>query len=195
MCYDPQTGTLFGADNRIAAIVTLVPQNEGAGAAAPPAGERLGPAGETAPMRQTPYTLRRDFLLDPETRLPRSKPPWGVLVALDLKAGKLKWEVPLGSVSQDPIHPDQEKWGSVSLGGPVCTAGGVVFVAGTLDAHLRAFDSRTGDVLWKAPLPAGGQATPMTYEYAGRQYVVIAAGGHGKLGSKLGDYVIAFALP
>jgi len=146
-------------------------------------------------MRQTPYELRREYLLDPKTRLPRQKPPWGMLVAIDLNAGGLKWEVPLGSVSQEEVHPDQEKWGSVRLGGPVCTAGGVTFVAATLDGHLRAFDTETGKVLWKHPLPGGGQATPMTYEHGGRQFVAIAAGGHGKLGTKPGDYLIAFALP
>ena len=88
--------------------------------------------------------------------------------------------------------------GEVGVGKPgrACvTAGGVTFVAATLDGHLRAFDTETGKVLWKHPLPGGGQATPMTYEHGGRQFVAIAAGGHGKLGTKPGDYLIAFALP
>jgi quinoprotein glucose dehydrogenase len=96
----------------------------------------------------------------------------------------------------DPTkHPDAEKWGSVNLGGPTTTAGGLTFVAASMDGHLRAFDTASGKLLWKAPLPAGGQATPMTYAIGGRQYVVICAGGHGKLGTKTGDAVVAFALP
>ncbi|HZN66022.1 MAG TPA: pyrroloquinoline quinone-dependent dehydrogenase [Tepidisphaeraceae bacterium] len=122
MCYDPNRGTLIGADNRIAAVVTLVERNQD-GAGAVVTAERVGPGVERAPMRQTPYELRREYLLDPKTRLPRQKPPWGMLVAIDLKAGGLKWEVPLGSVSQEEVHPDQEKWGSVSLGGPVSRRG------------------------------------------------------------------------
>ena len=75
------------------------------------------------------------------------------------------------------------------------TAGGLIFVAAAMDDFIRAFDIETGEEMWKAPLPAGGQATPMTYEVGGKQYVVIAAGGHGNLGTTLGDYVVAFALP
>jgi len=87
--------------------------------------------------------------------------------------------------------------GTPNLGGPTVTAGGLVFVAAAMDNYLRAFDIDTGDELWKAPLPAGGQATPMTYRPRpdGKQFVVIAAGGHGRLGTKLGDSLIAFALP
>ena len=84
--------------------------------------------------------------------------------------------------------------GSPSLGGPLATAGGLTFIAATQDAHLRAFDSETGKVLWQTELPAAAQATPMTYVWKGKQYVVISAGGHGKLGTKLGDAVVAFGL-
>ena len=85
--------------------------------------------------------------------------------------------------------------GSPNFGGPVATAGGLVFTAASMDNVLRAFDSETGRELWKYDLPAGGQATPMTYRLDGRQYLVIAAGGHGKLGTTPGDYVLAFTLP
>jgi quinoprotein glucose dehydrogenase len=81
------------------------------------------------------------------------------------------------------------------LGGPMVTAGGIVFTSAAMDNYLRAFDSETGKEIWKYQLPAGGQATPMTYSIGGKQYLVIAAGGHGKLGTKQGDYVIAFTLP
>ena len=85
--------------------------------------------------------------------------------------------------------------GSINLGGPIATAGGLIFTSATIDPHLRAFDSESGRELWSYELPAAAQATPMTYMWKGKQYVVIAAGGHGKLGSKQGDYVIAFTLP
>jgi quinoprotein glucose dehydrogenase len=85
--------------------------------------------------------------------------------------------------------------GTVTLGGPMVTGGGLVFTAAAMDNYLRAFDSDSGKQLWKYELPAGGQATPMTYTLKGKQYLVIAAGGHGKLGTKQGDYVLAFTLP
>lgn len=92
--------------------------------------------------------------------------------------------------------PGSSAWGSPSLGGSIVTAGGLVFIAATMDQYLRAFDIETGKELWKCELPAGGQATPMTYQGKdGKQYLVIAAGGHGRLGTTPGDYVIAFGLP
>jgi quinoprotein glucose dehydrogenase len=91
--------------------------------------------------------------------------------------------------------PKSVEWGSINLGGSVVTAGGLVFIAAAMDAYLRAFDVETGKEVWKAELPASAQATPMTYRSGGKQYVIICAGGHGKLGTKLGDYVVAFALP
>jgi quinoprotein glucose dehydrogenase len=91
-------------------------------------------------------------------------------------------------------YPEAEKWGSLNFGGAIVTAGNLVFIAASIDGHLRAFDSRTGQTLWEYALPASAQATPMTYELDGRQYVVIAAGGHGKLHTKQGDYVVAFRL-
>lgn len=85
--------------------------------------------------------------------------------------------------------------GTITLGGPMVTAGDLVFTAAAMDNFIRAFDAETGKELWKYELPAGGQATPMTYTLHGKQYVVIAAGGHGKLGTKQGDSVVAFTLP
>lgn len=149
---------------------------------------------EIAPQRGAPYTLTRDTILSPG-HLPCNPPPWGSLVAVNLSTGKIAWSEPLGT-TQD-FHPGvpPQRLGLPGLGGPIVTASGLVFVAGTMDDYLRAFDVQTGKLLWEARLPAGGQATPMTYSVNGKQYVVIAAGGHGKLGTKQGDSLVAFALP
>jgi len=129
-------------------------------------------------------------------QLPCNPPPWGTLAAVSLDDGAIRWQVPLGS-SPDilpvplPIRP-----GLPNLGGPIVTAGGLVFVSASMDGYLRAFDVETGAELWSDRLPAGGNATPMTYlGPSGRQFVVIAAGGHGKLGTRRGDSVVAYALP
>lgn len=135
-------------------------------------------------MRGTPYVMRRRIILGP-AGLPCTPPPWGALVAVNLTTGGIAWTVPLGAMGGVP--------GSPNLGGPIATAGGLVFIGATLDRQLHAFDIETGKELWTAPLPAGARATPMTYEARGRQYVVIAAGGGGPFGT--GDAIIAFALP
>ena len=135
-------------------------------------------------MRGTPYIMRRRLILGP-TGLPCTPPPFGSLVAVNLNTGGIAWSVPLGTMGGAP--------GSPNLGGPITTAEGVVFIGATLDRAIRAFDIETGRELWKADLPAGARATPMTYEAGGRQYVVIAAGGGGPFGT--GDALVAFALP
>lgn len=142
----------------------------------------------------TPYTMNRGIFVAP-SGLPCIKPPWGVLTAVDLRTGEHRWEVPLGFMPGTESIPGSDQWGSVTLGGPMITAGGLVFIASTADQHLRAFDVETGQELWRHRLPAGGNATPMTYQVGGRQYVVIAAGGHSRAGTPLGDYLVAFALP
>ncbi|MEZ4700444.1 MAG: pyrroloquinoline quinone-dependent dehydrogenase [Rhodothermales bacterium] len=142
----------------------------------------------------TPYHMSRAAFMSP-SGLPCTPPPWGRLVAIDLPTGDVKWDLPLGVMKGLEDVPDAASWGSLAMGGPIITAGGLVFAAAAMDDTLRAFDVETGELLWQADLPAGGQATPMTYEVDGRQYVVIAAGGHANLGTTLGDFVVAFALP
>ncbi len=122
-----------------------------------------------------------------------------MLTAVDMTEGKIRWQVPLGSMQDfGGTHPQQIPPGSISLGRPMVTAGGLVFIAGTTDCFLRGFDTETGKELWKVPLPACGNATPMTYRLSttSKQYVVIAAGGHPKITEeKLGDSLVAFTLP
>jgi quinoprotein glucose dehydrogenase len=188
---DNARGIVITNTNRLAGIVTLVPK-----ASAPTAsstGVQLTSYGEQA---GAPYGVRRELLLSP-LRLPCNAPPWGTLVAIDIATGDVRWEIPLGSMSDLTVLADATSWGSISLGGPLVTASGVVFIGASMDRRLRAFDTETGQLLWSAELPASAQATPMTYRATpgGRQYVVVAAGGHSAMRSTLGDYVMAFALP
>jgi quinoprotein glucose dehydrogenase len=145
----------------------------------------------------TPYAMRREPLLSP-WGLPCTAPPWGALVSVDLRHNRIAWQSPLGSTEGfTPWFLPAREFGMPNMGGPIATAGGLVFVAAAMDGYLRAFDIETGAELWKYKLPAGGQATPMTYRAGAsqRQYLVISAGGHGPLGTPRGDYVMAFALP
>ena len=138
----------------------------------------------------------RRMLLSPK-RLPCTPPPWGTLLAIDPSSGEERWEVPLGRLYTAKDRPPTPRgWGSVVLGGPIVTAGGLVFTGGTLDNAIHAFDVETGKELWSGELPTSARATPMTYQGPdGRQYVVISAGSHQPAGNQpLGDYVVAFAL-
>jgi quinoprotein glucose dehydrogenase len=170
-------------------LVTLIPSEQFAAA------RRANPDKEVSPQAGVRYGMRREVVFSP-LRMPCNPPPWGQLHAVDMATGKELWAVPFGSTadmapgSQFLLH----NTGTPNFGGPMVTGGGLVFIGAALDNYLRAFDQRTGRELWKGRLPAGGQATPMTYVWHGRQYVVIAAGGHSKSGTKRGDTVIAFAL-
>lgn len=128
--------------------------------------------------------------------LPCQAPPWGYVAAADLTTGKVVWKHKNGTTRDASPIPLPFRMGVPNLGGPIMTAGGVAFLSGTIDYYVRAYDVSNGKQLWESRLPAGGQATPMTYQGEdGRQYVLVAAGGHGSLGTKGGDSVIAYALP
>ncbi|MGH9614532.1 MAG: pyrroloquinoline quinone-dependent dehydrogenase, partial [Bryobacteraceae bacterium] len=182
---DPELGLLFTNSNRIPFMVKLIPRKKFVSEIKKAKKNRF--LGEFAQQAGTPYAMYREPLFSPH-RLPCNPPPWGTLTAVDLKTGEKRWEVPLGSMA--PGTPP----GSINLGGPTATAGGLIFDAAAMDTRFRAFDSRTGKEIWSAELPASAQSTPMSYSYKGRQYVVICAGGHGKLSTKQGDAVVAFAL-
>ncbi|MEK6324472.1 MAG: pyrroloquinoline quinone-dependent dehydrogenase [Acidobacteriota bacterium] len=192
MSYDPTRGLLITNTNRIATLVKLIPREEYNSLRASGEGNRF--KGEFARQTGTPYAMYREHLRGP-SGVPCNPPPWGALTAVDLGTGAVRWEVPLGTIAQLGFFPESKNWGSINLGGSMVTAGGLVFIAAAMDTYLRAFDVETGKEIWKAELPASAQATPMTYQIGGKQYLVICAGGHGKLGTKMGDHVVAFALP
>jgi quinoprotein glucose dehydrogenase len=154
------------------------------------------PGHEISPQTGTAYGMWRDPLFSPFS-VPCNRPPWGWLLAVDLARGDILWRIPLGTVRDLAPVPVPWKAGVPSVGGPLVTASGLIFIGAAVDDYLRAFDLESGEELWSARLPAGGQATPMTYRAraGGRQFIVIAAGGHGRARTTLGDYLIAFALP
>lgn len=186
--FDPATSTLYINTSRAAHLITLIPSENFEAAKA------AEPNEEISPQAPTRWAVKRELVLSP-LDLPCNPPPWGMLTAVDLLTGTIKWESVLGTVRDLAPVPVPLKWGTPNFGGPIVTAGGVVFIGAAMDDYLRAFDAASGEELWKGRLPAGGQATPMTYEWEGHQYVVIAAGGHARAGTKLGDFVVAFALP
>ena len=145
---------------------------------------------EFAEQRGTPYGDGSAAVACAGSGLPCIAPPWGVLNGVDADTGEVKWTTPTGTFGAGGPA------GSISLGGPIATAGGLVFMGGTLDSAIYAYVVETGKQLWRGELPTSARSTPMTFRGPdGRQFVVIAAGGHGVKGmGALGDYLVAFAL-
>ncbi len=186
VAFAPEPGLLIAPTNRLAAVVRLVPQAE------VDAYRKDHPTYETTRQRGAPYAMSRTFLLAP-SGLPCNAPPFGTLTAVDAATGKTRWEVPLGKL---PVPGALPEWGSINLGGPLATAGGLVFIGAALDPVLRAFDVESGAELWQGALPASARSVPMTFlGQSGRQYVVIAAGGHDLKFGPLDNALVAFALP
>jgi quinoprotein glucose dehydrogenase len=189
-----ESGVLLVNVNNVAFTGQLIPKKTDGVSSTddhPKAGKRMRVA-----MNGTPYAVEigslKSFL-----GIPCNPPPWGKLVAIDLINGVILWEAPLGSIHEMgpvtlPFHLD---WGTPNLGGGIATQGGLFFIGATMDRQIRAFDVSNGKTLWQYTLPVDANATPMTYTYKGRQYVVINAGGHAIFGRGPGDYVYAFALP
>lgn len=213
VAFDPVRQLAIVPVNQIAAAAQLIRRDS--------AGRREEEGWEYGAMRGTPYIVRRRILLSP-AGVPCTPPPFGALVALNVQTGTIAWRVPLGtpgplapsrvadtrvvtkpgafataSGAHGPTTADSARLatlGSPNLGGAIITAGNLVFVAATVDHQIRAFDIETGHEVWRAELPAGGKATPMTYAVNGRQYVAVAAGGDGNVFGKA-DEVLVFALP
>jgi len=186
--FDPTTNRLFVNTSSMLHRISLVPRAE-----TDEEWHEL-PYGEQAPMRGAPYAMQRVTVMSP-LGIPCNPPPWGLLHAIDMNSGEVAWESVLGTTEEIAPLGLALHTGTPNLGGPLVTAGGLVFISAAMDDYLRAFDAKSGAELWQAKLPAGGQAGPMSYMYGDRQYVVIAAGGHKEFQTRKGDYVIAYALP
>jgi quinoprotein glucose dehydrogenase len=183
IAFDPRRQLAVANTMNLPFVVALIPRAQ----LAQQQSSGQYPGWEFAPQRGTPYGMRRK-IFQSALGIPCVKPPWGQLAAVDMQHGTIKWQIPLGVSPY--IH---RTIGMPAIGGPIVTASGLIFIAASMDDHLRAFETETGRMVWDVELPAGGQATPMTYWLHGRQYVVIAAGGY-KDASTRGDYIVAYAL-
>jgi quinoprotein glucose dehydrogenase len=187
LAWDPQRQLLITTITRIPMVVRLHRRGETEDASV---GRHEG--WEYLPQEGVPYAAARKPFVAP-SGVPCAPPPWGSLVALDIAEGSVRWRRPLGKIPGLAHIAGSEEWGSIVFGGPLVTAGDLVFIGATQDDRFRAFDIETGELLWEHQLPGGGQASPMTYRYKGRQYVVIVAGGRAGVGSP-GDWIVAFAI-
>ena len=188
---DPERQVMFGMPTYLAFTSRLVPRAE-----VPPKGQdEKGSEQGLNRNDGAPYGVFMGPFLGP-LQIPCQAPPWGYVAAADLRTGKIAYKHRNGTVYDMTPLPLPFKVGVPGIGGPIITKGGVAFLGAAVDNYLRAYNLNNGKELWKARLPAGGQATPMTYTTDdGRQFVVMVAGGHGSVGTKPGDYVIAYALP
>nr|WP_024965376.1 membrane-bound PQQ-dependent dehydrogenase, glucose/quinate/shikimate family [Pantoea sp. IMH] len=195
---DPNNNLIFVNDMRLGLWVQMIPANTDAISRGSNGGEAINTGMGAVPLKGTPYAVNKNRFMSP-LGIPCQKPPFGTLSAIDMKTQKLVWQVPVGTVQDTgpfgiKMHA-QMPVGMPTLGGTLATQGGLVFIAGTQDYYLRAFDTSTGKEVWKARLPVGSQGGPMSYKSpkTGKQYIVISAGG-ARQSPDRGDYVIAFAL-
>lgn len=192
---DPQRQIAFTTPASLAFVSRLVPRADDTTHYVQGKGQPTGSLPALNENFGAPFAIK----LNPFTSvlgLPCQAPPWGHVAGADLRTGKVVWMHKNGTVRDSSPLPLPFAMGVPNLGGPVMTAGGVAFLSGTLDQYVRGYDVGNGKELWRSRLPAGGQATPMTYRGSdGRQFVLVAAGGHGSLGTRTGDHVIAYALP
>jgi quinoprotein glucose dehydrogenase len=184
--FDPVNQILYANASRAVHVVKLIPRSETAGFNPPP-GHDFGQ------QQGAPFAMTRAVAMSPLGLL-CNKPPWGEMVAMDLKAGKILWHSTVGTTEDRAPLGIAFNWGTPLVSGVAITAGGLVFT-GAMDAYLRAFDARTGQELWQGRLPVPGVANPMTYLWNGEQYIAIGAGGHSESGTTIGDSVVAFRLP
>ena len=185
---DAESGLAVSFVNELPAIVRLVPRAEFDI-------NNRSEGFDAARMDGTPYIMERTPFLS-ALGLPCTQPPWGKLVAMDLRKREIAWSVPLGTIADlAPAAVPNFAWGVPGMGGPLITAGRLVFIGAVAEHKFRAIDLMSGRELWQGELPRAGMASPMTYTSKGKQYVVIAAGGHAQVTDQTGDYLVAFALP
>lgn len=183
--FDPVNQILYANASRAVHIVRLIARTDAEGF-------KPRPGRDFGPQRGAPFAMTRALAASP-LGLPCNKPPWGMMVAVDLKAGKILWQSSVGTTEDRAPLGIAFNFGTPLVNGVVITAGGLVFT-GAMDAYLRAFDAKSGAELWQGRLPVPGVANPMTYLWKGEQYVVIGAGGHSESGTTLGDSLVAFRL-
>lgn len=195
---DPNNHYIFANDMRLGLWVQMIPADTHAIARGSNGGEAINTGMGAVPLKGTPYAVNKNRFMSP-LGIPCQNPPFGTLSAIDLTTRKIVWQVPVGTVQDTgpfsiKLH-ERMPIGMPTLGGTLATQGGLVFIAGTQDYYLRAFDSSTGKEMWKARLPVGSQGGPMSYvsPKTGRQYILISAGG-ARQSPDRGDYVIAYAL-
>jgi quinoprotein glucose dehydrogenase len=188
---DPVRQIVVANPSYMAFLSRLIPK----GSAQGDGGGSRGEANGIKRVQGIPYDIELRPFLSP-LGIPCQQPPWGYVAGIDLRSGQVVWRHKNGTIRDSAPLPVPVPLGVPSLGGTIVTAGGVAFLSGTLDYYVRGYDVETGRELWQSRLPAGGQATPMTYaDRSGRQVLLVVAGGHGSLGTKAGDHVIAYALP
>lgn len=192
---DPERQMVFATPTYLAFVSKLVPRTDDTSLLVQ---GKERPEGSLPSLNENfgaPFAVKLSAFVSP-LGIPCQAPPWGYVAGADLTTGAIAWQHKNGTVRDLSPVPLPFRMGVPNLGGPLTTAGGVAFLSGTLDYYLRAYDVNTGKEIWKSRLPAGGQATPMSYTGAdGRQYLLVVAGGHGSLGTKAGDYVRAYVLP
>lgn len=192
--FDPKRNLLVTNVSKVGMVLKLL-ENKGMKPAEGYDPRRGAPFGPPAIIQGTDYAIQQKIFLSP-IFMPCTKPPWSTLVAVDLDKGEIKWEVPLGMIDRLSPIPIPLNWGTPSQGGAIITGGGLAFIGATADSRIRAFDLNTGEEIWKVDTPRSSHATPMTYEYKGKQYVVIASGGHMFVTpNDIDDYLVAYALP
>jgi quinoprotein glucose dehydrogenase len=184
--FDPFNQILYANSTRAVHVIKLIPRSEATGFSPPP-GHDFGQ------QQGAPFAMTRAVAMSPLGLL-CNRPPWGEMVAVDLKAGKILWHSTVGTSEDRAPLGIAFHWGTPLVNGVAITAGGLVFT-GAMDAYLRAFDAKSGRELWQGRLPVPGVANPMTYLWKGEQYVAIGAGGHSEAGTTIGDSVVAFRLP
>jgi quinoprotein glucose dehydrogenase len=195
---DPNRQVAIANPMALPFVSKLIPRGPGNPMEQPKDAKGSGTEAGIQPQYGVPFGVTLNPFLSP-FGLPCKQPAWGYISGLDLKTNQIVWKKRIGT-PQDSMPfpmpvPVPFNMGMPMLGGPISTAGNVLFIAATADNYLRAYNMSNGEKLWQGRLPAGGQATPMTYEVNGKQYVVISAGGHGSFGTKMGDYIVAYALP